>query len=895
MRLLLSSLLLVLVVTILIGCSSGYDPMFGESSVSLDDIGNFDMSPVITLDEYSAIGLFGSYNLAVSPEGPSADLMPVRTSALGESYIVSGKPFFTITPCADCFKMKSIALDEDSNIVIGFSIRHPFPLGNTGEEPSASNRLDLDVFDLALFVSPHGIVPADYPLTSTQIQSDYLLNADGYSTELEEFTDYPSATPYKICYENINMNRFEMGSSWNDFEIILPARELYFELFLTMGYGASAKKPTRLNPAYYIPEFNRKAAWKVEVTPPQGDNEPAVGNTWNAANLTTEYEVTIDIYDWNHGGTVASEFPDPTNPSHLSATSDIESVTIEVPGMVSALVWAPTTDTSTNGWDDPMTYVGSFANENSLGVGEYNGLVKVMDSRVPSTTPVGTDTLIDTPDGMQLDTYTLGEFATYQTFVATVVMGPPPDYDHGDEIPGYGIRDQGEGMDVDSSGNVYITGSFDGVNIDFDPGIGIDAYSSNGGYDAYLIKYDPDGNYLWTITWGGVGIWDEGFGLAIHQTSIYVTGHFEQTVDFDPSLAGIDNHTALGDGRDIFLSKFDLDGNLQWAITWGELGTSVVGIWDEGHGVGMLSTGDIIVTGIFSGTVDFDPGAGNDPHTSIGDDDVFISRFNPSGGHIWTETFGGLYEDGVNGIDIDNSDRILITGFYMDTVDFDPGAGTDSHTSNGFKDIFFSRFAPNGTFDIARTWGSYEGFIFEDGFDIAADSSDNMFITGRFEGTVDFDPGPGENIVVAAGQVDTYLCKFSATGDFAWALTWSGDGIWDEGHGVAIDSFDFVYVIGNFQGTVDFNPGPGVNEFTSNGGQDVFVSKFTNDGAYVLTVTWGGTEFWDEGHAIVIDDSGAIYVKGCFSGTVDLNPFGGVDEKTSSGDPDVFYTRYSYN
>jgi hypothetical protein len=895
MRLLLSSLLVVLVAALLIGCSSGYNPMIGESSVNLDDIGNFDLSPIITLDEYSAIGLFGAYNLAVSPEGPSADLMPVRTSALGEAYIVSGKPFFTITPCADCFKIKNIALDEDSNILIGFSIRHPFPKGDTGEEPTASNRLDLDVFDLAMFVSPRGILPADYPLTSTQIQSDYLLNADGYSKELEDFTDYPSATPYKICVANSNNNRFEMGSSWKHFEIVLPAQELYFDLFLTMGYGASAKRPTRLNPVYYIPEFNRKAAWKVVVTPPQGENPPDIGNTWNAANLTTEYEVTIDIYDWNHGGQVAPDFPDPVHPNLLSALSDIESVTVEVPGMTNALVWAPTTDTTTNGWDDPMTYIGSFANENSLGVGEYPALVKVTDSREPSQYPVGTDTLIDTPDGMQLDGYTLSEFATYQTFVATVVMGPPPEYDHGDGIPGYGIRDNGEGLDVDDSGNVYITGSFEGVDVDFNPEAAVDLHSSNGGYDAYLTKYDSGGNYLWTVTWGGMGIWDEGFGLAIHQTSLYVTGHFEQTVDFDPSLAGVDNHTALGDGRDIFLSKFDLDGNLQWAITWGALGTAELGIWDEGHGIGMLSTGDIIVTGIYSSTVDFDPGAGNDSHTSNGDDDVFISRFTPSGGYVWTETFGGQYEDGVNGIDIDNSDRILITGFYMDTVDFDPGAGTDLHTSNGFKDIYFSRFASNGAFDFAKTWGSYEGFIFEDGFDIAADASNNIFVTGRFEGTVDFDPGPSEFIIASIGIVDTFLSKFSNTGNFEWVKTWSGMGIWDEGHGVAIDSFDFVYVIGNFEGTADFNPGPGVNEFTSNGGQDVFVSKFTNDGSYVLTLTWGGDEFWDEGHAIVIDNSGAIYTKGCFSGTVDLDPGDGVDEKTSLGDPDVFSTRLSYN
>ncbi|MBU1024134.1 hypothetical protein KKB99_07620, partial [bacterium] len=700
MKLLQISVSLILLINLILGCSKSPNLMIGESSFENEYVGIFDTSPIIPLNNNSGLGLFGAFNLAISPEEPTADLIPMRELSIGESYIVNGKPFFTISPCADCLKIKSIALDSDQNIVLGFSIKHPFPKGNPLENPSASNRLDLDVFDLALFVSPLGVYPSDYPLTSTPVQENYLLNADGYSTELLGFISFPSALPYKICVANPGNNRFEMGSDWQNFEIVLPAQELNFELFLTMGYGASAVKATRLTPTYYIPEFNRKAAWKVVVTPPEGLNPPEIGNTWNAANMTTEYDVIIDIYDWNHGGVVSLNYPDPNNPNHLSATSDIESVTVEVPGMTNLLVWAPTTDTTTNAWDDPMTYIASFANENSLGVGEYSGLVKVTDSRTPSSVPEEGDSLVSTPDGFELEFSTLTEFATYQTFTATIVMGPPPDYDHGDGIPGYGIRDNGEGLAVDGSGNVYVAGSFEGT-VDFDPDmVGSDFHTSIGGLDAYLTKYNSAGDYLWTKTWGGLGIWDEGHGIGVYGTSLYVTGHFEGTVDFDPG-GGTANRTSNG-GRDVFLSRFDLDGNLLWVETWGGLG-----IWDEGHGIGTLSTGDVIISGIYSETVDFNPGVGNDPHTSNGDDDVFISRFNPSGVFQWAKTFGGQYEEGVHGLTIDNLDRILITGYYMNVVDFDPGAGTDSHTSNGFKDIYFSRFAPNGNFDLARTWGGY--------------------------------------------------------------------------------------------------------------------------------------------------------------------------------------------
>ena len=97
-----------------------------------------------------------------------------------------------------------------------------------------------------------------------------------------------------------------MGSSWRYFNVIISETGLSFDLYLTMGYGASATNLTRLTPKYYNPEFNRKAAWKVEVIPPEGDDPPEMGNTWANGDTTTPYTVTVKVYDWQHDATVDS-------------------------------------------------------------------------------------------------------------------------------------------------------------------------------------------------------------------------------------------------------------------------------------------------------------------------------------------------------------------------------------------------------------------------------------------------------------------------------------------------------------------------------------------------------------------------------------------------------------
>jgi len=276
----------------------------------------------------------------------------------------------------------------------------------------------------------------------------------------------------------------------------------------------------------------------------------------------------------------------------------------------------------------------------------------------------------------------------------------------------------------------------------------------------------------------------------------------------------------------------------------------------------------------------------------------FIWPFNiyhHPAGTAWARTWGGIGSDEGFGVAIDGSGNTYITGHFYDTVDFNPGPGVDEHTSNGIENIFLSKFNSNGEFQWARTWG---GTGYNDtGYGIAVDAGGNAYITGYFDGTADFDPGPGVDEHTAKGLTDIFLTKLDSNGEFQWARTWGGEDFYgDGGHGAAIDGSSCIYIAGSFGGTVDFDPGPGVDEHTSKGGGDIFLSKFDSNGEFLWARTWGGGNiFADFGNGVTIDGTGNAYVMGGFWGNVDFDPGPGVDKHKSNGAMDLFLSKLDSN
>jgi hypothetical protein len=439
------------------------------------------------------------------------------------------------------------------------------------------------------------------------------------------------------------------------------------------------------------------------------------------------------------------------------------------------------------------------------------------------------------------------------------------------------LHDQGLSVAIDSSGNAYMAGGFMD-SVDFDPGAGVDNHASNGWVDAFLSKLDSDGNFVWARTWGGL-YEDSSISVAIDGLgNLYVTGRYTETADFDPG-AGVDSHTSNG-SQDVFLSKFDPDGNFIWARTWGGLGQ------DDGRAVAIDGSGNVYITGFFYEEADLDPGAGVDDHITHGGFDVFLSKFDPDGNYVWARTWGGIKDDFAWSVAIDGAGNSYVAGSFWDTVDFDPGAGVDNHTSTAFYDASLSKFDPSGDFVWARTWG---GSGDDRVVSVAVDGFGNPCVAGFFRDAVDFDPGAGVDNHLSNGLDDAFLSMFDPSGNFIWARTWGGPAD-DEGISVAIDGFSNAYITGIFSGTVDFDPGPGVDGHLSNGNGNAYLSKLDQNGNFVWARTWGG--LGTNGESDATDGIGNAYVIGYFYDIVDLDPGADKDYHTSNGYGDVYLSKF---
>lgn len=379
------------------------------------------------------------------------------------------------------------------------------------------------------------------------------------------------------------------------------------------------------------------------------------------------------------------------------------------------------------------------------------------------------------------------------------------------QMGGMGIE-QPFALSLDANGNIYTTGYFDG-NADFDPGANTFNLTSSGGYDIFISKLDPSGNFKWAKAMGGTGD-DFAASIAIDPSgNVYSTGQFEGTVDFNPG-GGLFNLISKG-GSDCYISKLNSSGGFLWAKQFGD------SLDDYGYAINADPTGNVIIAGAFRGTVDFDPGIGQSTLTSAGSNDIFISKLDASGNFIWAKRTGGTTADSPAGIKTDGSGNVYYTGYFTGTADFDPGAGSVNLISSGGFDIFISRLSSSGGFTWARRIGSTLSDVAES---IALDSTGNVYTTGRFQGTVDFDPGANISNLTASGNYDIFVSKLDNAGNLVYAKKMGGNG-YDDAKDIAVNLSDNVFTTGQFESPADFDPGAPVYNLTTTGNNSCFVSK----------------------------------------------------------------------
>src|SRR5690606_15385540 len=140
----------------------------------------------------------------------------------------------------------------------------------------------------------------------------------------------------------------------------------------------------------------------------------------------------------------------------------------------------------------------------------------------------------------------------------------------------------------------------------------------------------------------------------------------------------------------------------------------------------------------------------------------------------------------------------------------------------GTYDIFISKLDANGNFIWAKNMGG--SFGDNRGNSIAIDDSGNVYTTGHFQGTADFDPGTSTYNLIGAGGYDIFISKLDANGNFVWAKRMGGSST-DKAESIIIDDFNNIYTIGKFVGTADFDPGTSTYNLICTGTSDIFISK----------------------------------------------------------------------
>jgi hypothetical protein len=444
------------------------------------------------------------------------------------------------------------------------------------------------------------------------------------------------------------------------------------------------------------------------------------------------------------------------------------------------------------------------------------------------------------------------------------------------QIGGVGI-DNGSAIVVDSMGNSYTVGTFN-QSVDFDPSNNNFTLVSGGSDDVFITKLDPSGNFIWAKQIGGVDS-NQARAAAIDTLgNIYIASSFIGTINFATSSGNV-SFVSYG-VSDIFLAKLDSLGNILWGRQIGGTSTDLV------EKMAIDGQGDIVLTGSFYGTTDFDPGTGVYNLTCSGtavNSDVYVCKLNTNGDFIWAKQIGGIGYDFGNDITFDNSDNLCITGQFNGTCDFDPGFNTFNLTAIGGSDVFILKLNSSGDFLWVKQLGSSMN---DSGKSINVDNSGEIYVSGFFLDAVTINLSSGNITLTPFGGTDVFIAKINSLGDLLWAKQIGGTNS-ETSIASAVDNDGNLYCAGVFKDLVDFNPGSPTFYLQSEGNYDIFLTKFSPSGEFNWAVKMGGVNE-DYVRDLAIDLNGNILSTGYFQDVVDFDPGSNTLNLNSFGSLDTY-------
>lgn len=420
------------------------------------------------------------------------------------------------------------------------------------------------------------------------------------------------------------------------------------------------------------------------------------------------------------------------------------------------------------------------------------------------------------------------------------------------------------------SAGIYIS------SVDFDPNDGITGNTAIGN-DGFVQKLDGNGTLEWVKWFGG----NSSFGIndvaLDNSDNIYVWAYFIGTVDVDPG-DGVTNLTSTGNFNNCLLIKLSSAGDFVWASHFTNTNNSL----PNKLFIDPVS-GDVLASGIFMGTTDFDPSANTINETSGGSWDGFMVRLNADGQYVIHHRLGVTGIDSIVQTLLDENGNMYMIGSFAGVVDFDFGAGVYTQTSGlGLANAFVAKYNADGGIEWARMLGG----SYTSGFSISLDDELNVYyISNMNSGTIDVDPGAGE-ILYTNSLSGLVVVKLSPDGTYLNHAGLQGS----SQTFTAMQKYVLggLYIQGYFNGTVDFDPGADVENLTTAGNQEFiwmldeqlqYFSAFTRPNTWPTSIAMKGAQF---------------ITSGVFTGTTDFDPSGDTDNQTAGPLYSFYVTEFDF-
>lgn len=382
-------------------------------------------------------------------------------------------------------------------------------------------------------------------------------------------------------------------------------------------------------------------------------------------------------------------------------------------------------------------------------------------------------------------------------------------------------------ISVDKDDNVYLASELRDAT-DMDPGPGVYMLTPFGAVDAFVAKYDTNGNLVWAKQFGGSqDTAPRSDGLDIDDNNnVIICGNFYNAVDFDPGP----NTFAMTASPNIqsFIVKLDSNGDFIWAKQFGN--SPLVNSSSNIADVKCDKLGNIYTVGDFSGDCDFDTGPGTFTLEGTSLRDGYIAKLDPTGELVWARRIGNTSNEFFDfaesrGIAVDSENNVYTAGNFAGPFDFDPGPDTHIVTADNY-DWYVLKLNGQGDFKWVSVFGGSE---IDFGADVAVDRDGSVYTVGGIGHVADMDPGPGTHTITTVNQYGaSVLTKLNSNGSFIYAAPFESIGT-DYGESLTrrmvIDNSQNIYITGYVSGTIDFDPGPRVYPLSSGMDQSPFVMK----------------------------------------------------------------------